>query len=254
MVTFSLVYAFFERFILPLSHDEVVHGKKSLLGRMAGDYWQKFAGLRTLYCLYLTHPGKKICFMGTELAPFIEWRCYEELEWFLLGYEMHRDFQKFVADANRLYKGQSALWANDYNWNGFEWIDCNNNKQSIFVFVRGGIKEEDHLLVILNMTPAYYPAYKVGVPIEPEPIPEKAKAKTKAQAADGEPAKAAKTKYGYMQVFNSDDSLYGGSGKGNPEIISAVAESWHGRPASIVLEVPPLSGIILKPVKLGRKK
>ncbi|MCL2749877.1 MAG: 1,4-alpha-glucan branching protein GlgB, partial [Coriobacteriia bacterium] len=130
-LTFSFMYAFSENFILPFSHDEVVHGKRSLLGRMPGDYWQKFAGLRALYCYYLTHPGKKLCFMGTELAPFIEWRYDEELEWFLLKYEPHQMFQDFVTEANLTYRAEEALWVDDSGWLGFDWIDADNRDQSV---------------------------------------------------------------------------------------------------------------------------
>ncbi|MCL2808115.1 MAG: 1,4-alpha-glucan branching protein GlgB [Coriobacteriia bacterium] len=237
-LTFSLMYAHSENFILPFSHDEVVHGKKSLLGRMPGDYWQQFAGLRALYCYYLTHPGKKICFMGTELAPFIEWRYYEELEWFMLNYEPHQQIQHFVKEANKIYQTQEALWFNDSGWQGFDWIDADNREQSIFTFLRYGSHEDDHLLVVLNMTPAHYSNYKVGVPIKAEP----------AKGGAGNDNEWLPT-HNYEPLLNSDEARFGGSGKGNANTVSVELAQWHNRPASITIDIPPLAGLIFKPVR-----
>ncbi|HZK17850.1 MAG TPA: 1,4-alpha-glucan branching protein GlgB [Clostridia bacterium] len=218
-LTFSLIYAFAENFILPLSHDEVVHGKKSLIGRLPGDYWRQFAGLRALYCYQICHPGKKLFFMGGEFAQFIEWRYYEELEWFLLDYPMHRMFKHFVATANRIYMEEKSLWELDNSWKGFEWIDVDNRRQSIFIFQRKA-KSGEPVIVILNLKPDYYPAFRLGVPVLGE----------------------------YKEILNSDSPSFGGSGKVNDTTLSAELKPWHGQRYSLVVKLPPLGGVLLKPV------
>jgi len=288
-LTFSIMYASSESFILPLSHDEVVHGKKSLLGRMPGEYWQQFAGLKALYCYYLTHPGKMICFMGTELAPFIEWRYYEELEWFLLDYPPHQQFQDFVAEANKMYQSEEALWTDDSGWHGFDWVDADNRSQSVYCFLRYGKTAEDHLLVVLNMTPTHYPTFRVGVPDaismcteEVEVIKKVKKADSKkVNKEDSKKDNKADTKknskadikkdskadiekeieiiekeyievfkptHDYVPLLNSDEECFGGTGKGNTSTIEVEPVAWHKRAASIAIDVPPLAGLILKPV------
>lgn len=217
LLTFPLVYAFTEHFILPLSHDEVVHGKKSLLGRMPGDYWQQFAGLRVLYLYQMCHPGKKLLFMGGELAPFIEWRYYEGLEWFLLTYPMHRKLQEFVKTLNWLYRRERCLWERDEGWDGFQWLEPNNAAQSVYVFLRrdaGG----RCLLSALNFKPDFYPVYRIGVP---------------------ETGK-------YVEILNSDDAAFGGSGQVNPRPVEAEPVPWQGQPYSIVIKLPPLAGVLIK--------
>lgn len=219
LLTFSMMYTFNENFILALSHDEVVHGKCSLIRRMPGDYWRQFAGMRLLYMYQLTHPGAKLNFMGNEIAEFIEWRYYESLEWFLPErYESHRLHQEFVKAANHFYLEDKALWENNYTWDGFSWIDADNNKQSILSYIRYGADKKSYDLCILNFTPTTYEDYRIGVP------------------EDGT----------YEEIFNSDSQKFGGSDKLNAEVIKVEKEPAHGRDYSISLTIPPLAGIVLK--------
>lgn len=217
LLTFSMVYAFSEHFILPLSHDEVVHGKKSLIGKMPGDYWQKFAGLRVLYLYQMCHPGKKLLFMGGELAQFIEWRYYEGLEWFLLDYPMHRKFKEFIQQVNRLYLQERCLWELDDGWEGFQWLDPNNAAQSVYVFIRRA-KNKEFILTALNFKPDFYPEYRIGVPVAGT----------------------------YKEIMNSDDPVYGGSGQVNPQPVEAEPVPWHGQKYSITVKLPPLAGVLFK--------
>jgi len=218
LLTFSLMYAFLENFVLPLSHDEVVHGKKSLIEKMPGDYWQKFANLRILYCFMITHPGKKLLFMGGEFAQFLEWRYYSELDWVLLDFEMHRKFQEFVKRLNHFYLEEKSLWEQDYGWSGFQWVDPNNYEQSIIVFMRKAKNEEDFMIVVINFTPVVYENYRIGVP-----------------------------ELGvFQEIFNSDLEMYGGSGQKNNSELQAESLSWHNQPYSIEIKVPPLGAIFLK--------
>lgn len=220
LLTFSLTYAFSENYILPLSHDEVVHGKQSLLSKMPGDYDQKFAGLRILYGYFYCHPGKKLLFMGGEFGQFIEWRDTEELDWLLLDYELHRKMQDYVRCLNRFYQNEKALWQVDSNWEGFEWIDVHNNKQSVLVFCRKAKDPHDFLVIVLNFLPQAYPLFRIGVPQEGL----------------------------YQEVFNSDLQSYGGNTLMNNEIRQAEATAWHGRKYSLNITLPPLTCIILKPL------
>lgn len=220
LLTFSLIYAFSENFVLPLSHDEVVHGKHSLLNKMPGNYAQKFAGLRAMYGFFLCHPGKKLMFMGGELAQFIEWRFDAELDWLLLGYEMHRKHQNYVREFNNLYRRERALWEIDHDWEGFEWIDVHNNEQSIIVFCRRGKQPGDLLVALFNFLPCAYDNFRIGVP----------------QAGV------------YREIMNSDQEAFGGLNLINTGQLVAVKEPWHGREYSLALKVPPLAAIILKPV------
>ena len=167
-VTFSLLYTFSENFMLPFSHDEVVHGKKSLLDKMPGDYWEKFAQLRLLLGYMFAHPGKKLLFMGFELGQFSEWKYKEQLDWNLLDYEMHQNVNQYVKQLIKLYKRSKALYELDHMHEGFEWIDCNNSSQSIFSFIRKGKTDNDYLIVICNFTGVHYPEYKIGVPVQVE--------------------------------------------------------------------------------------
>lgn len=212
LMTFSLMYAYSEKFILPLSHDEVVHGKKSLIDKMPGDYWQKFANLRLLYGYMMTHPGKKLLFMGGEFAQFIEWRFYEQLEWFLLEYEMHGSMQSYVKDLNHLYKAESALWELDHEYEGFEWIDADNKDQSIATFIRRGKLDKDVVVVVCNFTPHVYSDFRVGVPVGGT----------------------------YIEIFNSDKEKYGGSGVVNGAAVESEKLQWNSREHSIAVKVPPL--------------
>ena len=218
LLTFSMMYAFNENFILPLSHDEVVHGKCSLIVRMPGDYWRQFAGLRLLAMYQICHPGAKLNFMGNEIGQFIEWRDYEGIEWFLTGYEAHQKHQYFIEALNGLYKEEKALWQKSYSWEGFRWLDADNDKQSILSFIRHGKKPADDLIVLLNFRPDTYTDYRVGV-----------------------------TKKGtYKEIFNSDHVKYGGSGNINGDFIESEALPWHGMNHSVRISVPPIGGVILK--------
>ena len=221
LLTFSMMYAFNENFVQALSHDEVVHGKRSLIGRMPGDYWRQFAGMRLLYMYQMTHSGAKLSFMGSELAQFVEWRFAGGLEWFLSEYESHARYQQFVASLNKLYLQETALWQQNYSWEGFVWLDADNAAQSILAFVRCGRQQGDFLAVLLNFCPEVYADYRVGVP------------------AAGD----------YREIFNSDAAEYGGSGRVNPDILTAEEVPYHGQPYSLRLQVPPLGGLIVKPLR-----
>lgn len=216
LVTFSFMYAFSENFILPLSHDEVVHGKKSLLNKMSGDYWQKFATLRAFYGYFFAHPGKKLLFMGGEFGQFIEWNYKDSLDWHLLEYPYHNQLHKCARELAHFYKRESAFWLKDHSWEGFEWIDPHDNTQSIISFMRKG-KANEFIIAITNFTPVVRYDYQLGVP----------------NIGD------------YQEVFNTDAAIYGGSDQLN-QILSAKAIPWHNQPYSIKLKIPPLATIYLK--------
>ena len=222
-LTFSMAYGFSERFILPLSHDEVVHGKLSLMGRMPGDYWRKFAGLRLLTLYQITHPGGKLSFMSTEYGPFIEWREYESLEWFLLDYPTHQMHQNYVKQLNRLYQNTPALWQDDHSWEGFHWLDADDSAQSILLFRRTGREKTKAVTVLLNFQPEVYSDFRIGVPYPGQ----------------------------YQELLSSDATEFGGSGKGNPDILKAEPVPCHGEKWSVRVTVPPIGGILLQ--KLPRK-
>ena len=222
-LTFSMAYGFSERFILPLSHDEVVHGKLSLMGRMPGDYWRKFAGLRLLALYQITHPGGKLSFMSTEYGPFIEWREYESLEWFLLDYPTHQMHQDYVKQLNRLYQNTPALWQDDHSWEGFHWLDADDSAQSILLFRRTGREKTKAVTVLLNFQPEVYSDFRIGVPYPGQ----------------------------YQELLSSDATEFGGSGKGNPDVLKAEPVPCHGEKWSVRVTVPPIGGILLQ--KLPRK-
>ena len=163
-LTFSMIYAFTENFTLPLSHDEVVHGKGSLLDQMPGDLWQKFANLRLLYSYMWTHPGKKLLFMGSDIAQWNEWNCDESLQWHLLQWESHQGIQNLIRDLNRLYREESALYSHEFTPDGFEWIDCQSANDSVLAFIRKGKTAKDLLVVCCNFTPVVRHDHRVGVP------------------------------------------------------------------------------------------
>ncbi|MCF0143631.1 MAG: 1,4-alpha-glucan branching protein GlgB [Firmicutes bacterium] len=213
-LTFAMSYAFSENFILPLSHDEVVHGKKSLLDKMPGDYWRKFAGLRALAMYQMTLPGKKLNFMGHENAPFIEWREYEELEWFLLQWDNHRMHRDYIKDLNHIYQENSQLWACDHSWDGFQWIDADNTLQNILSYIR--MDEDKFMIVVLNMNVQEIDHFRIGVP----------------EAGN------------YVEVINSDNACYGGNNRINEAEIKAEKKPFHGQPYSIEIKVPVLGGTI----------
>ena len=217
-ITFSVLYAFTENFVLPLSHDEVVHGKGSLLGGMPGDDWQRFANLRLLYGFMYTHPGKKLMFMGGEFGQRSEWNHDAGLQWHLLEFPPHQGVKRWVRDLNTFYRGEPALYQVDFDGNGFEWIDCNDHANSILSFLRRGQDPNNLLAIVCNFTPVPRQHLRVGVPVG-----------------------------GYWQeVLNSDASLYGGSGLGNLGGVDASPISAHGRPYSLIVTIPPLSTVIFK--------
>jgi 1,4-alpha-glucan branching enzyme len=225
-VTFSLFYAFQENFMLPFSHDEVVHGKKSLLDKMPGDYWEKFAQLRLLLGYMFAHPGKKLLFMGFEMGQFSEWKDKEQLDWHLLEYEMHENVNKYVKQLTKFYKRSKPLYELDHLHNGFEWIDANNSNQSIFSFIRKGKNENDFLVIVCNFTGISYPEYKIGIP------------------AKGE----------FREAFNSDHTEFGGAGIVNKKTIMASEEPFHGLPYSISVTIPAYGFQIIRPVKKRKER
>jgi len=218
-LTFSLIYAFNENFLLPLSHDEVVHGKRALLDKMPGDFWQRFANLRLLYTYMYGHPGKKLLFMGGEFGQWSEWRHDVSLEWHLLQYEPHQRLQRLIKDLNRLYASEPALYEVDFEHTGFEWLDLHNWEESVIAFLRKGRRPDDYLIFALNFTPVPRVGYRLGVP---EGI-------------------------FYRELLNSDSAEYGGSNLGNAGGVMAEPIAWSGRPYSIKLTLPPLAGVVLKP-------
>src|SRR5271157_3873808 len=198
-LTFSLLYAFSENFVLVVSHDEVVHGKRSLLSKMPGDYWQQFANLRALYAFLYAHPGKKMLFMGAELGQWIEWNPAQSLDWNLLEYEPHRKLQGLVAQLNQLYRAEPALHQIDFEYTGFEWIDYRDADHSVIAFLRKGQTPGDHLVVICNFTPVVQQGYRVGVP----------------EACF------------YREILNTDDAQFGGSGVINATGRQAIPLAWQ---------------------------
>ncbi len=226
LLTFSMMYAFSENFLLPLSHDEVVHGKKSLIGRMPGDWWRQFAGARLLQLYTLCHPGGKLSFMGSEFAQFIEWREYEALEWFLLDYPTHAAFRDFVRTANRLYLRKKPLWERDHGWDGFQWLEPDDEGNGLLAFRRtdGAGKS---VLCVLHFRPETLFRWRLGVPESGE----------------------------YAELLSSDDAAFGGSGQTNPGVLRAEAVPCQGQPWSVEITVPPLGGTLIEKIQnKGRKR
>ncbi len=228
LITFSLYYAFSENFILPLSHDEVVHGKKSLIDRMPGDYWQKFAGLRAFYGYWMSHPGKKLLFMGGEFGQFIEWRYAEQLDWLLLDYPKHQELQAYSRALNHFYLDHPEFWQVDYDWTGFEWISCDDRDNSVIAFVRKGQDPDAETVVVCNFTPVVHREYRIGAP---------------------EPG-------AWEEVFNSDAEEFGGSGvrcgtlrEDGRVLVETEKVPFHGREQSLVLTLPPLGVLYLKKIR-----
>jgi 1,4-alpha-glucan branching enzyme len=216
-MTFGLIYAFSERFILPVSHDEVVHGKRSLLGRMPGDEWQRFANLRAYLAFMWTHPGKKLLFMGSEFGQPGEWNYKTELSWDLLQWETHRGVQGTVRALNHIYKSEPALYQRDFDPSGFDWVIGDDRDQSVFAYLRYGGDGAAPLLTICNFTPIPRDHYRIGIP-------------------EGN----------WQEIFNSDNAGYGGSGVGNAGINQSTPQPSHNHPNSITLMLPPLATIILR--------
>lgn len=218
-LTFSLIYAFTENFVLALSHDEVVHGKGSLLDQVPGDLWQKFANLRLLYGYMWTHPGKKLLFMGDDFGQWNEWNHDANLQWDLLQWESHQGLKKMVADLNSLYKREPALHEIDFESHGFEWVDCHDHQDSVLSYIRKAEEPKDFLVVCCNFTPVPRTEYRVGVP-----------------------------QMGwYEEIFNSDSTYYGGSNLGNGMGLVAESIPWHDRAQSLEITLPPLATVVLKP-------
>lgn len=217
-LTFGLLYLFTENFISPFSHDEVVHGKGSMLHKMPGDEWQRFANLRLLYTYMFTYPGKKLLFMGSEFAQGEEWNHDKALDWYVLQYPLHAGIKKLVADLNRLYINQPALYKYDFDHIGFEWIDCHDTDQSVLSYMRKS--DDEAIIVILNFTPVIRNEYRIGVP----------------EAGT------------YDILFNSDSNFYAGSNSGSYACIQTEAIEWMNRPVSLKLSLPPLAGLVLKKI------
>ena len=215
-LTFSMMYAFSENYILPISHDEVVHGKCSLVNKMPGEYTQKFAGLRAFIGYMMAHPGKKLMFMGQEFAQFKEWAYDEGLEFFLLEYQKHTCIKRFFADINRFYKENDALYSIEKSWDGFEWVIADDNTNNMLCFIRRGESGEE-LMCIFNFSGIEQKEYRIGV--------------------DG---------MVYDIVFNSDDKLYGGKGRFRRKLYKSLKKPSHGKERQIKIDIEPLSFMYLK--------
>jgi len=220
-ITFSLIYAFHENFILPFSHDEVVHLKKSMLDKMPGDAWRKYANLRALYAYMTGHPGKKLLFMGSEFGQWTEWSEARSLDWHLLQWEDHQQMQRFVRDLNHFYQREPALYEVDYSWEGFQWIDFTDAEQSILSFQRRANDPAEMLVFVCNFTPVVRESYRVGLPLGGA----------------------------YREVINSDSVEYGGSGVTNDGLVFAEALPWQNCSFSAPLRLPPLGVVVLKPIQ-----
>ena len=218
-LTFSMLYAFSENFILPFSHDEVVHGKRSLLDKMPGDLWQKFANLRLLLAYMTAHPGKKLLFMGGEFGQWSEWDCQRGLDWGLLDFPTHRGIQRLVRDLNTLYRSDPSLYEGDTEPEGFEWIDFHDAEQSVISFLRHRPGTREFVVCVFNFTPVPRHDYRIGVPVEGM----------------------------YRELLNTDAELYGGTNVGNAGAVKAEPVEWNSRPWSLRLTLPPLGALFLKP-------
>jgi 1,4-alpha-glucan branching enzyme len=217
-ITFSMLYAFHENFVLPVSHDEVVHGKASLLSKMPGDEWQMFANARAFLAYMWGHPGKKLLFQGQEIGQREEWNCNTGTRWELLEFDYHRKLQALARDLNRLYRAHPALYQVDFHWSGFEWVDFHDSESSIIAFIRRAEDPNDFLLFCCNFTPVPRRGYEFGVPTEGF----------------------------YEEILNTDSELYGGSNMGNGGCVSSQPVPKHGRPYSIVTTLPPLAVIAFR--------
>jgi len=217
-ISFSIIYAFTENFMLPLSHDEVVHGKGSLIGRMPGDEWQKFANLRLMYGYMFTHPGTKLLFMGGEIGQTGEWKHDSSLDWHLLDYSFHRGIKEVISDLNALYKSEHALYRYPFDNRGFEWVDYSDRENSVIVFMRKTDKREESVVVICNFTPAVREHYRIGVPIRGT----------------------------WKEIFNTDNSKYSGSGVLNQGVIPTSPVKYQGKDYSVTLTLAPLACQVLK--------
>ncbi len=223
-LTFASMYMYNENYVMPLSHDEVVHGKASVIYKMVGDEWQKFANLRALYTYMYTHPGAKLLFMGNEFGQTNEWNFAASLDWHLLQYPIHKGLHDFVRDLNKLYRNEKALYENQFNFYGFEWVEANDGDNSIYIYLRKGTDEDDVLMVVLNLTPRVFD-YKIGV-------------------NEGT---------SWDVILNSDDEIYGGSGV-EAQVVDEEDDEWMYRPNAIILKLPALSGVVLRQKKNPKRK
>lgn len=223
-LTFASMYMYNENYMMPLSHDEVVHGKASLIYKMPGDEWQKFANLRALYVYMFTHPGAKLLFMGDEFGQTGEWNFTRSLDWHLLQYPVHKGLQTLVKDLNHLYRNEKAFYENQFDSRGFEWVEADDQENSVYIYLRKGKKEDDVLMVVLNLTPRVLD-YTIGVPAGSQ----------------------------WNVVFNSDDEKYAGSGV-RADIFKEEEEEYKGHQKSISINLPPLSGIVLRKAEIKQKK
>jgi 1,4-alpha-glucan branching enzyme len=217
-ITFSMLYAFTENFVLPFSHDEVVHGKRSMIDKMSGDLWQKHANLRALYGYMYAHPGKKLMFMGCEIGQWREWNYNSSLDWHLLEFAEHRGLQQWLRDLNAVYRNEPSLYQVDFEGAGFAWIDCQDNGNSVVSFLRRAKDPGDVTVTLVNFTPVPRPAYRIGVP---------------------------EAGY-YRELLNSDAALYGGSNMGNSGGVQTEPLPSHGYEHSMTVTVPPLGFLLLK--------
>jgi 1,4-alpha-glucan branching enzyme len=217
-LTFSLNYAFTENFMLPLSHDEVVYGKKAIVEKMPGDEWQKFANLRLLYSFMFTHPGTKLLFQGCEFGQTSEWNFQASIDWHLLEYGVHKGAQDLVKDLNKIYKMEPALHEKQFSSEGFEWIDHGDHENSVITYIRKGENEEDNVVVVLNLTPTPREKYRIGLP----------------------------KKGTLKEIFNSDALKYNGSGSCKNPKLTSNKKTWNNRAHSIVLNLPPLGMLAFK--------
>jgi 1,4-alpha-glucan branching enzyme len=217
-ITFSMLYAFTENFVLPFSHDEVVHGKGSMLNKMPGDRWQKHATLRALYGYMYGHPGKKLMFMGAEFGQSREWNYDTSLDWDLLQYPEHAGMKQWIQDLNHVYQRERSLHQVDFEGSGFSWIDCNDNENSVVSMIRRARDPRDFAVIVVNFTPLPRPAYRIGVP-------------------EGG---------WYRELLNSDGEMYGGSNMGNGGGVMAEDTPSHGFDHSISIVVPPLGFVLFK--------
>ena len=217
-ITFSLAYAFSENFMLPLSHDEVVYGKNSILGRMPGDEWQRFANLRLLYGYMFTHPGTKLLFMGGEFGQYNEWNFQGSLDWNLLEFESHKNFQNYFKALNSIYKSTPSLYEKAFSNEGFEWISYDDYENCVISYIRKGKKPKDHVVVVCNLTPTTQKNYKIGLPNTGK----------------------------LLEIFNSDAKEFGGSGVANKNAITIKKQPWNGKEFSASLTLPPLGITILE--------
>jgi 1,4-alpha-glucan branching enzyme len=220
-LTFGLLYAFTENFVLVLSHDEVVYGKRSMLSKMPGDMWQQFANLRLFYGYMFAHPGKKLVFMGGEIGQWDEWNFEQSVDWHLTRYRQNNRLQKYVRDLNRIYSSEPALHEVDFDYKGFDWIDFRDSEESVISFIRYAGRKDDYIVVVCNFTPVPRFAYRIGVP----------------------------ERCYYREILNSDSREYWGSNLGNAGGVPGEETPWHGKPCSVNIMIPPLAVLYFKPAR-----